>query len=76
MEKSFNFSIEDIKKIYRAGMRRGSEEATSYEWGCRPCGDEYDECVEEIDEIINDGKSFNDESRTDYEEIKSWFKED
>jgi hypothetical protein len=42
-DKTFTFTIEQIKDIYRAGIRRGQEEATSFEWGSSPTSKEFDE---------------------------------
>lgn len=76
-DKTFIFTIEQIKDIYRAGIRRGNDEATSFEWGSTPSGKEFDECIDAIYDIVNEGKSIFAESDDfiHYDVIKSWFKE-
>lgn len=40
---SFILKVAQIKAIYEAGMERGSNEATAYEWGSSASGSKYDE---------------------------------
>ena len=74
--KTFNFTIEQIKEIYQAGIRRGSDEQCAYDWGTRASGGEYDECIEVIHTIVNEGKDvWDDPDYSDWKVIESWFKE-
>ena len=78
-DKTFTFTIEQIKDIYRAGIKRGNDEQSAYDWGARASGNQYDECVEAIHDIINEGKKWTiDGWPDDYVEwsvVESWFKE-
>ena len=76
-DKTFTFTIEQIKDIYRAGIRRGSDEQSAYDWGCSPSGKEFDECVCVIEDIVNKGIKLGEEGAlyTSWDTIESWFKE-
>jgi hypothetical protein len=74
-DKTFTFTIEQIKDIYRAGIRRGQEEATAFDWGSTPTGNEFDECVSAIYDIVNEGKDFWADDRIDYNVVEEWFQE-
>jgi len=74
-DKTFTFTIEQIKEIYRAGIRRGSDEQCAYDWGTRASGSEYDECVEAIHDIVNAGFKWGDVGYTHYTDVEDWFKE-
>lgn len=74
-DKTFTFTIEQIKQIYQAGIRRGSDEQCAYDWGTRASGGEYDECVEAIHDIVNEGIKWGDVGYTHYTDVKDWFKE-
>jgi len=73
-DKTFTFTIEQIKDIYRAGIRRGGDEQTAYDWGCSPSGGEYDECIDAIYDIVNKNIEWGEEGHTDYPIIERWFK--
>ena len=73
-DKTFTFTIEQIKQIYQAGIRRGSDEQCAYDWGTRASGGEYDECVEAIHDIVNEGFKWGDGAYTSYGEVENWFK--
>ena len=74
-DKTFTFTIEQIKDIYRAGIKRGSDEQCAYDWGTRAGGSEYDECVEAIHDIVNEGFKWGDAAYTSYGDVEEWFKE-
>ena len=74
-DKTFTFTIKQIKDIYRAGIRRGEEEASAYTWGSFACGPEIDKCVEAVCDIINEGIQWSDEKYTSYDTVEGWFKE-
>ena len=74
-DKTFTFTIDQIKQIYQAGVRRGGDAQCAYDWGCRPSGNEYDECVEVIQDIANDGKKWDDPDWTDWKTVNEWFKD-
>ena len=75
-DRTFTFTIEQIKEIYRAGIKRGNDEQCAYDWGTRASGGEYDECVEVIHDIVNKGKDiWDDPDYITWNTIESWFKE-
>ena len=76
-DKTFTFTVEQIKDIYRAGIERGADEASAYNCGSRAYGKQYDNCVEAVYDIINEGKKYP-IGNADYVEwsvVESWFKE-
>lgn len=48
-----------LKAVYAGGIKRGSDEASAYEWGASPSGKQYDDLVEAIYDYINDGKKYD-----------------
>jgi hypothetical protein len=72
-DKTFTFTIEQIKEIYRAGIRRGIDVQSAYDWGSSPTSKEFDECVSVIYDIVNEGINWGKEGYTDYPVIESWF---
>ena len=77
-DKTFTFTVEQIKDIYRAGIERGADEASAYNCGSRAYGKQYDNCVEAVYDIINEGKKWPIDAHEDYVEyeiVEKWFKE-
>ena len=74
-DKTFTFTIKQIKDIYRAGIRRGEEVQCAYDWGSRATGSAYGECVDAIHDIINEGKQWGAPDYTEWGTIESWFRE-
>ena len=68
--KTFTFTMEQIKAIYSAGCRRGEDEASAYDWGSSASGGKYDNMIEAIYDIINDGKSIMDDDRVGYDVVE------
>ncbi len=69
----FKFTIEQIKDIYRAGIRQGQDEATAFDWGSSTFGNRFDECVSAIHDIVNEGKTFDSPDYVLYSTVESWF---
>lgn len=46
--KAISVSPDELLRIYEAGIRRGNEEATSWEWGSSPSGEALDELEDEM----------------------------
>jgi NADH:ubiquinone oxidoreductase subunit F (NADH-binding) len=44
-------TIDQVIEIFRAGMRRGEEEASAFDWGCSPIGRASDDLVEALMDI-------------------------
>jgi hypothetical protein len=74
-DRKFTFTIEQIKKIYSAGIRRGNEEATAFEWGESASGSYYGECVMAVHDIVNESFKWDETGYTNYQTIEKWFKE-
>ena len=55
-EQTFSFTIEQIKDIFRAGIQRGEDEATAFDWGTRAWGNRFDGCVDIVHDIVNENK--------------------
>ena len=75
MKNTMTFTIDQIKDIYRAGMRRGESEASAYEWGSSATGSTFDECVDAIHNIVNDGVNMFDDRYIEYDVVEAWFKD-
>ena len=49
-DKAFPFTIEvtveEIKRIFEAGIRYGNHEATPYDWDRWPTGNKYDNVID------------------------------
>ena len=73
-DKTFTFTIEQIKEIYQAGIKRGENQQCAYDWGTRAGGGEYDKCVEAIHDIVNEGKPQGAPDYTEWAVIEGWFK--
>jgi hypothetical protein len=69
----FKFTIDQIKDIYRAGIRQGIDEATAFDWGSSTFGNQFDECADAIHDIVNEGKAFDDPEYVSYSTVRSWF---
>ena len=72
--QTFTFTIEQIKDIYDAGVRRGEDRQSAYDWGSNVTGKHYDECVDALHTCLNDGYSYGDPGYTDLHVVESWFK--
>ena len=59
-----------IKLVYKAGIRRGADEASSYDWGCSATGDEYDNLIEALHDYWNAGLKYDDPSYRDWDSVK------
>ena len=70
MTKTFTFTADQVKEIYKAGIRQGYEEYYRYVSLTR-----YWELYDEIHDIVNEGKEFGADDRIDYGTVKSWFGE-
>ena len=56
--KIFTFTAEQIERIYRAGIDRGTDEQSSFEWGSHCNGKWSDNMVAAICDIMNEGKEW------------------
>ena len=72
-DKTFTFNIEQIKAIYQAGIRRGEEVQSAYDWGSSPTSKEFDDCVEAVYDIVNEGIGWGTEKYVNYNTVESWF---
>lgn len=56
-----NLTLEQIRLIFKAGMKRGSDEATAYDWGCSANGSPDDELSDALHDIANEGLKYGDD---------------
>jgi len=61
-----------LDAIYKAGMRRGSDEATAHDWGSRASGSEYDNLIEALHDHINHGLAYDHPDYHDWDAIQAW----
>jgi hypothetical protein len=60
-----------LLEVYRAGVRRGSEEATSFDWGEHPSGKWEDELVEALYYHLNGNTKWGEPGYLDWNAIES-----
>jgi hypothetical protein len=60
-----------LLEVYRAGVRRGTVEATSFDWGSQPTGKWEDELVEALYYRLNDGKRWGEDGYLDYAAVET-----
>lgn len=72
--KTFTFTIDQIKDIYQAGVRRGEEVQSAYDWGSNASGGQFDQCVDAMFDIVNQDQKWCDPGYTDYNTVVAWFK--
>jgi hypothetical protein len=68
--KTMTLTFDQIEEIYQAGVERGNDEATSYDWGSSPRNAYLDNLIDAISEIVNKDKEWD--NRISDEEIKTW----
>jgi hypothetical protein len=68
--RTYILTMEDIKEIYKQGMRRGESEACAYDRGYSACGKEYDNLEEAMYDILNKGKNYEDNDYIKCDEIE------
>jgi hypothetical protein len=73
-EKTFTFTVEQIKAIFDAGRSRGAEEECSFQCGSRTTGWQYDALVEAVYDIENAGTSIISEDHVSIFTVEEWFK--
>ena len=74
-DKTFTFTVDQIKDIFKAGIDRGSDEAGAFEWGSSASGNKFDNCVEAVHDIINAGKKWGEDGYVEYAVIEAMFKD-
>lgn len=72
-DEKLALTFEQIQTIYKAGIRRGEEEASAYDWGTRASGDTDDNLSEAIHDIANAGKAFGDPLYVTYGDARVMF---
>lgn len=71
----FELTLEDIIDIFRAGVDRGNDEATSYEWGCSPTSS-FNSCLAyAIKDVLNKDKKWDDSDYIQVETVMEWIKD-
>ena len=71
-DQTFTLTMDQIKAIYAAGIRRGNDEQSAHDWGCYTSGGKYCELVDAIDDIVNKNKAWGAPDYTDRKEIEAW----
>lgn len=70
VETKLTLTPKQVRAIYDAGIKRGEDCATAYEWGSRPTGGQFDELEAAM---LWDG-DFDGIAPDDYDEKKAWWK--
>jgi len=73
MKQTVTLTLEQVREIYKAGIERGSSEATAFEWGSSPGGKAEDELANAIHEIANAGKDFDHPQYVQYGGVDDMF---
>lgn len=74
-EKTFTFTVEQVKAIFDAGVSRGSEEEASFQCGSRSTGRRYDYLADTVRDIVNEGIAWGAPEYVDIDTVDEWFKE-
>lgn len=61
-----------IDAVYKAGVKRGEDEATAYNWGGHARGKFYDELDEAIHEWVNDGVAWGCGEYVDWNDVAAF----
>lgn len=73
-QKTFTLTTDQVKAIYEAGIRRGSDEQSASDWGSFPSGKKYDELVDAFYDITNKDVPWGEDGYKTFAEIEEWFK--
>lgn len=73
-ERTFTFTVEQLKAIFDAGRSRGAEEEACFQCGSRVTGAQYDGLVDAVYHIVNEGVSVIHVDHIDIFEVEKWFK--
>lgn len=65
----FNLTMDQIKEIYEAGIRRGNDEATAHDWGTSPSGSKFDELESAMHDVLNEGVKWGEDGYVDYDAV-------
>jgi hypothetical protein len=66
----FTLTMDQIKTIYEAGIRRGADEGTAYEWGGQTSGGKFDELTDTMHDILNVDLKFDDANYKTYDVVE------
>jgi hypothetical protein len=66
-------TLDQVRAIYKAGILRGNDEATSFDWGCSPSGKEDENLAEALHEIANEGRAWASEHYVPYSDVATLF---
>lgn len=67
---TMTLTMDQIKTIYEAGIRRGNDESSAHEWGSSPSGSKFDELEGALFDIVNHGVSYGDAGYVDYDQVE------
>lgn len=65
------FTPNQILEIYEAGIIQGKEEATSWEWGCPPSGNKWDDLEDVL--VWNKYSTAIQTNDMEYDTKKQWW---
>jgi hypothetical protein len=76
MIKQLTLDIKQLMEIFEAGVARGEDEQSSYDWGTSATGSRRGCFASAIREIVNDGLKWDDPNRIEIETIRDqWMKD-
>lgn len=73
-DRVFNLTMDQVKIIFLAGIRRGRQEEASTQTGNWSAGRRYDDLADAIYDVYNEGKGFDDPDFADMQQIEKWIK--
>lgn len=60
MSKTLTLDMKQLMEIFEAGVARGENEQSSYDWGTRASGTRKETFADAIHEIVNAGLKYDD----------------
>ena len=60
MTKTLTLDMKQLMQIFEAGVARGEDEQSSYDWGSKAYGTRKEKLADAIYEIVNEGLKYDD----------------
>jgi hypothetical protein len=76
MSKTLTLDMKQLMEIFEAGVARGEDEQSSYDWGTRASGTRKEKFADAIYDIVNVGLKWDDPRKVERETIQDqWLKD-
>lgn len=61
-----------LDAVFKAGVKRGQDEATAFDWGASPSGEFYDQLDDALHEFNNEGLAYDDPGYLTFEGVSEF----